>query len=89
MIDAHWVIAAPDLILYQYDLTKAETALLANFLEGMRVEQMALLRGRSVATVRTQFYSLMTKMKVSNKTDLLRLALSVVQFNDRMSAISK
>lgn len=89
VISARWIIAAPDLIRHQYDLTRTETSLLGNFLEGLSIEDMAAARGRSVATVRTQFYNLIAKMKVSNQTDLLRLALSVVQFHDQIEGITK
>lgn len=89
VVDARWKTAAADLIKREFSLTEAEKELLASFLDGQSTQDMAAARNRSHATVRTQFHSLMTKMGARNQTELFRNALSVSQFVDKISEITK
>ncbi len=89
VIDVRWDTEAAGLIKREFDLTGAERELLVSFLKGNSTLDIAKERGRSHATVRTQFHSLMTKMGASNQTELLRNALSVSQFVENISEIAK
>lgn len=89
VVDARWKTSAAGLIKREFDLTEAERALLEGFLDGQTTQDMARTRGRSHATVRTQFHSLMTKMGARSQTELFRNALSVSQFVDSVNEISE
>ena len=56
-----------------YGLTGAELEVLTGLVNGMAVEQVAQLKGRSIATVRTQVRSLLAKTGSERQSDLIRL----------------
>ncbi len=89
VVNSRWKTAAAGLIKREFDLTEAERELLESFLDGQSTQDMAKQRGRSHATIRTQFHSLMTKMGARTQTELFRNALSVSQFVDKISAIAE
>ena len=66
-----------------------EQELLEAFLDNQTTQDMAQNRNRSHATIRTQFHSLMTTMGVRSQTELLRNALFVSQFVDKINAIAE
>ena len=47
--------------------------MLTGLVNGMAVEQVAQLKGRSIATVRTQVRSLLAKTGSERQSDLIRL----------------
>jgi len=89
VVDARWKTAAAGLIKREFDLTNSERELLEAFLDGQTTQDMAENRGRSHATIRTQFHSLMTKMGARSQTELFRNALSVSQFVDKVEEIAE
>ena len=89
VVDASWKTEAGGLIKREFDLTEAERALLEAFLDGQTTKDMAENRNRSHATIRTQFHSLMTKMRARSQTELFRNALSVSQFVDKIDDIAQ
>ena len=89
VVDGRWKMAAAGLIKHEFDLTNSERELLEAFLDGQTTQDMATNRGRSHATIRTQFHSLMTKMGARSQTELFRNALSVSQFVDKVEDIAE
>lgn len=68
----------PDAILRGlYDLTPAETEIANGLITGFSLEDLALLRKVSVATVRSQMKSLLGKTDTRRQSDLVRLLLSL------------
>lgn len=79
---------AAQLIKKQYGLTTAECQILINFVEGFSLKEIANVRERSYATIRTQFNALMTKIGANNQATLLRTALSLSDFNTEIEKLS-
>lgn len=79
---------ATQLIKNHYGLTTAESQILISFVEGYSLKEIAGVRARSYATVRTQFNSLLTKMGANNQAALLRTALSLSDFNSEIEKLS-
>ena len=67
-----------DLMRELYELTAAETMLLAAILGGDSPVTIARQRGVSVATVRTQLHGMLAKTGAVNQAGLVRLAHSLV-----------
>lgn len=63
---------AVDLMGRAYGLTTAETEILAAFCDGASLRRIAEDRGRSHATIRTQFQSLAEKIGVDGQAELMR-----------------
>lgn len=61
------------LLRESYDLSEAEAALAAALDMGKAVQDVAHDRGVSIATARSQLYSLMAKLGVNRQPDLIRL----------------
>lgn len=59
-----------DLLREMYDLTNHETNVAILISSGMRVEEIALERGVSVQTVRSQLKTIFSKLDIHNQTDL-------------------
>ncbi len=85
IIGCKWQDQATAQIKHQFGLTTAECELLINFVEGYSSKEIAQIRNRSYATVRTQLQSLMTKMGANSQTALLRKALSLSDFVTQIS----
>lgn len=79
---------ASQLVKNHYGLTTAECQILISFVEGFSLKEIANVRARSYATIRTQFNSLMTKMGVHDQATLLRTALSLSDFNTEIEKLS-
>jgi len=67
---------APSMLRELYDLTVAESEVLALFVEGRDLAEISALRGVELETVRTQVKTIMAKLDVSRQVDLVRLVLS-------------
>jgi pimeloyl-ACP methyl ester carboxylesterase/DNA-binding CsgD family transcriptional regulator len=89
VIDAPWNSAAHDLVRSKFDLTAAESGIVSGFVTGVSLKQIAASRGRSYATVRNQFQSVMEKTGCSNQPDLLRLLLGVSFLLSNLSKIAQ
>ena len=85
IIACKWQDQATTLIKHQFGLTAAECNVLISFVEGYSSKEIAKIRGRSYATIRTQLQSLMTKMGANSQAALLRKALSLSDFVTQIS----
>lgn len=88
IISSQFSVKAAKLVQNNYKLTTAECQILISFVEGYSLKEIADVRARSYATVRTQFNSLMTKMGAHNQAALLRTALSLSDFNTEVEKLS-
>ena len=71
----HEPAAAPPADATRFQMTGAESALAADLLQGMRLKQIAQLRGRSLNTIRSQLSSVMKKTNTSSQADLVRVLM--------------
>ncbi|MEZ5752138.1 MAG: LuxR C-terminal-related transcriptional regulator [Paracoccaceae bacterium] len=62
------------------DLTEAEITVLCEFLKGSSLAEISEARGRSLATVRTQFNSILSKFGVKSQAALVRVVLGLSSF---------
>lgn len=56
----------------RHDLSPSEIEIVEEFLKGRTLNEIAEVRGRSLATVRKQFYTICDKFGVTSQADLLR-----------------
>lgn len=89
VIDPVWRNSAEGLLARAFGLSDAETEILMAFLEGINLRDIAAARGRSLATVRTQFQSVMTKMGARTQAELMRNAFALSQFLDEVDGIAE
>lgn len=88
VIGVKWQTESLGLIQQQFELTNTEVAILQQFVDGNSLHDIAAIRSRSYATIRTQFQSLLTKTESSSQTELLRTVLSVSEFVSDINHIS-
>lgn len=69
-------------------LTQAETSVLESFLGGMDLKAIAQERGRSLATIRTQFQTVLDKTGARGQADLLRVAIALTQFVETFEPVA-
>lgn len=79
-IDIGWDEAIGRFIARAYTLSQSEQDILELFILGNSLEQIADIRGRSHKTVRTQFYSALTKCGISSQADLVREVVTGAMF---------
>lgn len=78
-------IAPPDsavaakLLGQRFDYTSAEIEIAKLFLDGLPLREIAKRRGRSYPTIRNQFQSILDRSGCAAKTELLRLAFSLMR----------
>ncbi|MFK7761898.1 MAG: LuxR C-terminal-related transcriptional regulator [Roseobacter sp.] len=65
-----------------YNLTTSESAVLSQFVSGQTLEHIAVSRRRSAATVKKQFYALMSKFKVKSQSELLQHVMTLSKIYD-------
>ena len=76
--DPEMKVNFPDAILRAlYDLTPAETEIANGLLTGFSLEEVALLRKVSVATIRSQMKALLNKTDTRRQSELVRLLSSL------------
>ncbi len=80
---------AVDLMGRAYGLTGAETEILAAFCDGASLRQIAEDRGRSHATIRTQFQSLAEKTGVGGQAELMRSSQAMSRFADEIGGLTQ
>lgn len=80
VIDPVWRAEVEALMARSYELTSAEARVLIGFLDGHSLHDLALQRGTSYATVRTQFQTVMAKTGARSQAELMRNTLAVSQF---------
>ena len=59
----------------RFAMTAAELALVEDLLQGFRLKQVALRRGRSVNTIRTQMAAVLKKTQTNSQADLIRVLM--------------
>ena len=65
-----------------FDLTRSELQVLAGLCEGQTIAEIAQMRGRAVATLRTQVKSILRKAGVSSQSQVVRLVYSLAAHVD-------
>lgn len=80
---------AVDLMGRAYGLTTAETEILAAFCDGASLRQIAEDRGRSHATIRTQFQNLAEKTGVGGQAELMRSSQAMSRFADEIGGLTQ
>ena len=75
------------LLVSSFGLTDAEAEILDSFLDGLTLDQIAVDRGRSLATVRTQFQSILSKAEAPTQAELVRTCLGLTRFSADVSAL--
>lgn len=88
--ELHWPEASTSVLRVAYGLTRAEAEIMIALTRYPSIKEIAESRGRSVATVRAQIKTIMTKTEARNQQDLLRIALTLMdivpQEADRISS---
>ena len=77
-----------ELLEEAFGLTAAECEILLEFLQGQMAQDIAVSRGRSYRTVRTQLNTVMQKVGASSQADLMRQILALAQFQFDLSLVS-
>ncbi len=80
VIDPVWRAEVETLLSTVYGLTEAEAEITMAFVDGYSLKEIAQQRGRSHATVRTQFQTIMAKAGASTQAELMRNTVAVSQF---------
>lgn len=88
VITSRWVPKSWTLFKQQFKLTSSEIDVLTHFVNGLSLQNIADRKGRSYATIRTQFQSLLNKTHSSNQAELLRTALSVSDFVNSIGVVT-
>ena len=89
IIDAFVDGDAYDLIQSNFDLTDAEIQILRLFLEGFSLNDIAEKRGRSLATVRTQFNIILSKTETNSQSELVRSCLGLIRFTSDVEQLAE
>lgn len=87
IVTTKWMPALSTVLMRQFGLTHAEIEVLVSFINGYSTQAIAKQRGRSYATVRTQFQSILHKTDTCNQSDLLRMVLSFSSFSKSIGEI--
>lgn len=88
VITPRWKPKSVELLKRQFGLTNTESQVLANFIDGYSTENIATLRKRSHATIRTQLQSILNKTGARSQTELLRIVLSLSDFTKEIDPIT-
>ena len=75
IIDAPWTDSTSQLVGAKFGLTAAESDIASDFAQGSSLRSIADRRGKSYATVRNQFQSVLEKTECTNQVELLRMLL--------------
>ncbi len=73
-----WPDGLSDTIREAFDLTLAEVEIVRAITEGRPVKEIALDRGRSTETVRTQLRSILAKTETHSQSELIRIILGLM-----------
>jgi pimeloyl-ACP methyl ester carboxylesterase/DNA-binding CsgD family transcriptional regulator len=77
--ELHWPDSADQVLRDSFGLTQAETEVLRALTASRNLRDVAQQRGRSVETIRAQIKSLQSKTESNGQSDLMRMALSVME----------
>lgn len=81
-----WPPALDDTLARSFGLTASEIDVLRGLSRSLSPREIAVLRGRSVETVRAQVKSLLQKTSTRSQGDVVRLALSAMDVSDPATA---
>ncbi|MEL7232522.1 MAG: alpha/beta fold hydrolase, partial [Pseudomonadota bacterium] len=88
VIDPIWRAEVEAFLGRAYALTRSESGVLMEFLDGHTLKDISVARGTSYATVRTQFQSVMAKTGARSQSELMRNTLAVSQFFSDMDDVA-
>ena len=77
--DIHWPQTYEDTLLKAFSLSSAESDIVRMIVDCKSVNDIALVRGRSVGTVRNQVKSILAKTGSRSQTELVRIVMSVME----------
>jgi pimeloyl-ACP methyl ester carboxylesterase/DNA-binding CsgD family transcriptional regulator len=77
LVEFGWSGTAGQTIVNSFGLSLSEQDILKSIVQGKTLNELALLRKRSIATVRTQAKSLLAKTGARSQTDLVRIFAAV------------
>ena len=89
LIDPVWHAEAARLLQRAFGLTDSEIAVTRAFMAGDSLRSIAQSRERSLATVRTQFQSILEKTGATSQIDLMRVAMGLSQFITQIEPITQ
>jgi len=78
--ELHWPEGAADTLRAAFGLTRTEAEVMMALTESRTLRDIAASRGRSVDTIRSQVKAIQTKTEARGQNDLLRLAMTAMQF---------
>ncbi len=81
--DLRWPKGMSRILREAFDLTKAEVEIIRLLLECAGAKDIADRRGRSLATVRTQIKTILSKTETNSQVELLRLTMSLMEIADK------
>lgn len=73
----HWKAALGQILEEVFDLTSAEQGVVRALVEGLDAKAIAMDRGTSEGTVRSQIKSILSKMNARSQSEVIRLVLSL------------
>lgn len=88
VITTRWKPSSIAMLQQHFGLTRTEAGILIHFIDGYSTQDIARLRQRSHHTIRAQFQSIREKLGARNQTELLRTALSVSDFSNKVDEIT-
>ena len=78
----HWPAGFETLLRDAFELTSAETDIIAALVKGLSLAEIAAQRGRSLNTVRVQMRAILMKTETHSQVELLRLVMSMMDMAD-------
>lgn len=78
-----------DLFADKFALSNAEASIVQRFSAGQSIDEIAEKRGRSVATVKTQFYKVLEKCGAGSQSELLQMVARIESLNAATSSINE
>lgn len=81
--DLRWPKGMGRILREAFDLTRAEVEIIRLLVECADARDIAERRGRSLATVRTQIKTILSKTETNSQVELLRLTMSMMEIADK------
>lgn len=81
VIEPRWTHKMRSMVAELYNLTEAELDILFLFLDGLSIDEVAKVRARSRATIRTQFNTILSKCGIQRQAHLMRELLLSLSFS--------
>lgn len=81
--------ATLELFARKFGLTPAEASVVQRFSAGQSLDEIAENRGRSLATVKTQFYKILDKCGAGSQSELLQMVARIESLNGATEGINE